>query len=192
MALTGLFSGQAPEAEEARGILRQGLTDDPALHRRGIGTDDLALIAEVSTSAQPPRWDPTRDEGALVQSNGDRFRVVSRLGEGAAGRTFKLEQLDDKTDEPIGTYVGKVVLNPEFGETALTAYRKIRAIADHPALSGVYQTAGSWQSNQLVALLKWRPGEPLDNIRGEYLALLADDLQEEGTFDREALILGWD
>jgi serine/threonine protein kinase len=82
-------------------------------------------------------------------------------------------------------------LNSEFGETALTAYRKIRAIADHPALSGVYQTAASWQNNQLVALLKWRPGEPLDNIRGEYLALLADDLQEEGTFDREALILGW-
>lgn len=100
MALAGLFSGQAPEAEEARGILRQGLTDDPALRRCASElADDLALIAEVSTSAKPPESPQHWDEGALVQWNGDRFRVVSRLGEGAAGRTFKLEQLDEKTDE---------------------------------------------------------------------------------------------
>ena len=48
-----------------------------------------------------------------------------------------------------------------IGPAALKAYRKIRSIADHPGLSGVYQTAEEWKPDTLLALLKWRKGEPL-------------------------------
>jgi hypothetical protein len=86
-----------------------------------------------------------------------------------AGRTFKLEQLDGTSDEPIGTFVGKVVPNPEIGPAALAAYSKIRSIADHPGLSGVYQAAAEWRPDTLVALLRFRKGDPLDSLRGDTL-----------------------
>ena len=144
--LLGLFAGKSTEAAEARAVLEQGLSDDPSLRLLASEiAEDLAVIAEVVTPAKPPKSPQHWDEGSVVEWNGERFRVISRLGEGAAGRTFKLEQLDELIDEPIGTFVGKVILNPEFGEPALKAYRKIRAIADHPALSGIYQTATTWQ-----------------------------------------------
>ena len=135
----------------------------------------------------PQRW----DEGHIVDWEGERYRVLSRLGEGGAGRTFKLEQLDGLTDEPIGAFVGKVVLNPEVGPAALDAYRKVRSIADHPCLSGIYQTARQWSPDTLIALFKWRKGEPLDGWRGDYLSLWAEEINRTGPNEPEALLLQW-
>src|SRR6266404_9023325 len=111
--------------------------------------------------------------------------MVSQWGEGGAGRTFKLEQLDGQSEEPIGTFVGKVVVNPDIGPAALQAYRKIRSIADHSGLSGVYQTAEEWRPDELLALLKWRKGEPLDSWRGDDLRVYAELIGEETQSDPE-------
>lgn len=190
--LSELFVGDEASAIEARAALQLGLSADPALRRSAdeIGKD-LAVLAEPLAPAKPPEVAQRWDEGAIVEWNHERFRVVSRLGEGAAGRTFKLEQLEGQSDEPIGTFVGKVVLNEQFGASALEAYRKVRAIADHPALSGVYQTASEWRPDNLVALLKWRPGQPLENWRGEYLTLLAEEIGDSEHPEPEALLLAW-
>jgi serine/threonine protein kinase len=190
--LLELFTSGSTTAIAAGDILKRGLSDDPPARPSAEEiARALGQLAEPPVPPNPPELPQRWDEGAIIDWNHERFRVVSRLGEGAAGRTFKLEQLDGQSDEPIGTFVGKVVLNEQFGASALEAYRKVRAIADHPALSGVYQTAQEWRPDSLVALLKWRPGEPLDNWRGEYLTLLADEINDDGRAQPEALLLAW-
>ena len=116
--------------------------------------------------------------------------MVSELGTGATGRTYKLEQIDPDCDASLGTFVGKVVINPEVGRIALNAFRKIRSIADHPSLSGVFHCAPEWSADRLLALLKWRKGEPLSAWTGDLLPLLAEEVigSESGA---EELILRW-
>ena len=114
-----------------RSALEMGISDEAS--GRATATEIaemLEVIAEPLTlpapRSAPQRW----DEGHVIEWQHGRYRIVSQLGEGGAGRTFKLEQLNGKSEEPIGTFVGKVVLNSEMGpeNTALNAYRdKIRS-----------------------------------------------------------------
>jgi len=189
--LAELFTGEDKLAQAARAALALGL--DPVSSKRAAPADISTLVAEgapaaeLTVDAQPPsvaRW----DEGYVFSWKGDRFRVVSVLGQGGAGRTFKLEQLDAVSGDPIGSYVGKVVLNPQLGATSLDAYKRIRPIAYHPGLSPVLQTADSWSDDSLMALLHWRRGERLDDWRGESLVVLAELL---GEANAEALLLRW-
>jgi serine/threonine protein kinase len=191
-----LFSRTEPPDSTALSALAKGLHEDPA---QRISPEEIAAaLSEVlspsnlapptaAPPASPQRW----DEGFIFEWEKEQFRVLSRLGEGGAGCTFKLEQLDSTTQEPIGAFVGKVVINAEIGPTALETYRKIRAIADHRCLSGVYQIAAKWEPNALIALLKWRKGEPLDGWRGEYLRLLAEEIDLGGLNSPEGLLLHW-
>ena len=179
------------DTEALRSVLALGMTDDPSTRSEPERiAEELEMLARPSYSPPPivpQRW----DEGHVIDWEGERYRVLSLLGEGAAGRTFKLEQLDRTTDEPIGAFVGKVVLNPEIGPVALQAYRKVRSIADHRCLSGIYQTAKEWKPDTLIALLKWRKGEPLDGWRGDYLRLLAEEISSTGINEPEAILLHW-
>ena len=187
--LRELFTGA--DAEVVGSVLASGITDDPSTRAA-----PERIAEELETLAQPPRSRPAVaakrwDEGFTFNWGGERYRVLSLLGQGGAGRTFKLEQLDELSDEPIGAFVGKVVLNPEIGPAAQDAYRKVRSIADHRCLSGIYQTAREWKPDTLIALLKWRKGEPLDDWRGEYLRLLAEEIDGTGPNEPEALLLHW-
>jgi serine/threonine protein kinase len=180
------------EEEAVRGLLASGMTDDPSTRAAPERiAEELEALARppcsVSPSISPQRW----DEGHIVEWEKERYRVLSLLGEGGAGLTYKLEQLDRFTDEPIGTFVGKVVLNPEIGPAALKAYRKVRSIADHRCLSGIYQTANEWRPDTLIALLKWRKGEPVDGWRGDYLRLLAEEIDSTNAKEPDALLLRW-
>jgi serine/threonine protein kinase len=112
---------------------------------------------------------------------------VALLGQGATGRTFKLEQLDGESDDPIGTFVGKAVFNHEIGERSLSAYKKVRSFARHDSLSDVLQTNVAWSPDELMALLRWTRGEPLDAWRGETQFLA----ENAGEADAEALLLRW-
>lgn len=179
------------DAEAVRSVLASGMTDDPSTRSAPDRiAEELEMLARPPSS--PPPIAPQRwDEGHIVEWEGERYRVLSLLGEGGAGRTFKLEQLDRSTDEPIGAFVGKVVLNAQIGPAALEAYRKVRSIADHRCLSGIYQTAREWKPDTLMALLKWRKGEPLDGWRGDYLRLLAEEIESAGANEPEELLLQW-
>jgi serine/threonine protein kinase len=190
--LLDLFGGDDADAANARSALDAGLAEEPSAR---ASAKDIAEMLDLV--AQPPalpaplsipqRW----DEGYIIEWEHGRYRIVSQLGEGGVGRTFKLEQLDGQSEQPIGTFVGKLVVNPEIGPATLQAYRKIRSIADHPGLSGVYQTAGQWRPDALLALLKWRKGEPLESWRGDDLRVYAELTREDGRSDPEALLCGW-
>lgn len=187
--LCGAFCGT--EAEAARNVLNSGMADDPSARSAPVH-----IAAQLDSLTRPPSARPSValqrwDEGYTFRWQGERYRVISLLGQGGVGCTYKLEQLDGDTDEPIGTFVGKVVLDPEIGPPALDAYRKVRSIADHRCLSGIYQTANEWVPDAVTALLKWRKGEPLDGWKGDYLRLLADELDGASPNSAEALLLRW-
>lgn len=177
--------------EALRSALALGLDEDPT---RRAAPDALAEqietwapstnLSQADATPAARRW----DEGYEFTWENHRYRVVSLLGQGGAGRTFKLEELDNDTEEPIGTYVGKVVLNPEIGPASLRAYRKIRSVADHSCLTSVLQTSPEWNADTLIALLRWRRGEPLDAWKGDDLSVLAELI---GETDVETLVIEW-
>jgi hypothetical protein len=140
------FTSADAEAEAVRGVLAAGTADDPSQRAApGVIAAELETLARPDAAAQAPAASAPAmlqswDVGHVFDWGEERYRVVSRLGEGGAGRTYKLEQLG-KAGEAIGVFIGKLVLNPELGPDALEAYRKVRSIADHRCLSGIYQTA---------------------------------------------------
>ena len=197
-ALLSVFS---PSDENAflRGALQEGIEPDPqrrpsaeliANQIMSLSPEPDSALTSISVSEpsvpEPARW----DEGTPIQWEGGHYRVVSKLGTGATGRTYKLEQIDPDCDASIGTFVGKVVADAEVGQIALNAFRKIRSIADHPSLSGVFHCAPEWSADRLLALLKWRRGEPLSAWTGDVLPLLAEEVIGSGT-GAEELLLRW-
>jgi serine/threonine protein kinase len=190
--LSELFTETDPQGRYAKLALSSGLNDDPA--KRSTATDIAGALEGLVVPAVPPQPPATPqhwDEGFIFAWERERYRVVLRLGEGGTGRTFKLEQLDGTSDEPIGTFVGKVVMSAEVGPAVLDAYRKIRSIADHPGLSGVFQTAAEWRADTLVALLRFRKGDPLDSLRGDTLVPYAELFEGTASDAAETLLLRW-
>lgn len=189
--LAELFDGA--DNEDVRTVLRLGCDSDPA-SRPSIA--ELRALLDDSTEApssdaeapdplaavSPARW----DEGHVFQWKKASYRVVSVLGQGSVARTFKLEQVD-AAGEPIGTYVGKAVLNPEFGPISLAAYQRMRTFSLHPGLSNILECASEWSAGELMALLRWSQGSPLDAWRGD-LDFIA---QEAGRDSTEQLLLEW-
>lgn len=179
----------SPNDEGMAAILRMGLAREPSA--RPTALEFATLLADTETPAAEPVADaeppPTLwDEGYVAEWKGDRYRVLSVLGHGGAGRTFKLEQLG-KDDEPIGTYVGKVVFNDELGPASLDAYRRLRPLTQHENMSNVLACSSEWRASELMALLRWVQGAPLDSWRGD-LDFLASEI---GDGDVEALALRW-
>tara|TARA_R110002124_G_scaffold16882_6_gene71416 strand:- start:26952 stop:30932 length:3981 start_codon:yes stop_codon:yes gene_type:complete len=189
--LAELFDGA--DDEDVRTVLRLGCDPDsarrPSIVELRALLDDSAVAPSTNAEAlepvdavSPSRW----DEGHLFQWKKATYRVVSVLGQGSVARTFKLEQVD-ATGEPIGTFVGKAVLNPEFGPTSLAAYQRMRTFSLHPGLSNILECASEWSAGELMALLRWSQGSPLDAWRGD-LDFIA---QETGRDSAEQLLLEW-
>ncbi len=123
----------------------------------------------------------------IVPFNDKFFRIVVRLGGGGIGQTFKVVEVDPKTDENFGMYVGKVINNPVPGAAALKAYQRVRSYTADSNLSVIYETARLWRANSFVALMEWVEGDALAGLCG-VLQLLAEDCGESGV---EALMLRW-
>ncbi|MER9403662.1 NERD domain-containing protein [Mesorhizobium caraganae] len=187
--LVGLFPDSSDD--DVGQILALGLESDPK--RRPSPLDLIDLLEEKApkvvrvavTALEIPasRW----DEGHAFEWKGARYRVVSVLGQGGVGRTFKLEQMSGDSDEPIGTYVGKAVFNPEFGPTSLAAYQRLRPLTLRDGLSNILECSSSWDADNLMTLLRWVQGSPLDTWRGD-LDFIAEVAGEDTT---EQLVLRW-
>ena len=87
--------------------------------------------------------------------------------------------------------LGRSCLIQTSGRFPCRPYQRVRAIAHHPHLAGVYETASRYSPNHLLALLRWVEGSPLGDFVG-LLTLHAAELgYGEGMAGAEQLLLRW-
>jgi serine/threonine protein kinase len=169
--------------------LSEGMADNPEDRPdlQALESAFSGLLGESMPSASPP---PARfwTEDQVVRFRDRDYRIISRLGSGGVGVTFKVVEIDRSTKEDVGTYVGKVAHNEETGSRVLTAYTLARShAARHANLSAIFEVSREYQENNFISLMTWIEGSPLAEFMG-VLTLLAEDQQEEST---EALVLRW-
>lgn len=176
------------ESERAISILRSGFSQLPE-QRQSLDELSRSLSELLGESLPLPTLPPARywTEDQVVRFRDHEYRIVTLLGSGGVGRTFKVVETT-KTGEELGTYVAKVIHSGDIGKRVLRAYNLARShLGRHGNLSAIYEVAKEWQENDFVALMTWIEGAPLSEFTG-VLALLAEDLQEK---DVESLCIRW-
>lgn len=189
-ALLILFAtGSDPKSDAARNALLLGCRE-VAESRNSLNDIEEKLrgsLVEVSSPelqfAPPAEHEipPSEywSEGQLLPfGDSMTFRIVSRLGSGGVGRTFKVEQVDPTSGENFGTFVAKVMKSQDSGRAALQAYQRVRSHTTTPGLSVVFETARKWQQDRIVALLKWVEGDSLDGLAG-VLSIAAEEAGDD-------------
>lgn len=197
-ALLTLFANATnAKAEAARKALLLGCAESPE-SRASLKTIETSLRACLASTPEPElsfalpaehEIPPSEywSEGQLLPFRDMSLRIVSRLGSGGVGRTFKVEQVDPVSGENFGTFVAKVMKSQDSGRAALQAYQRVRSHTTSPGLSVVFETARNWQQDRIVALLKWIEGDSLDGLAG-VLSIAADEAGDEST---ESLLVRW-
>ncbi len=174
------------EAGEAVRVLRTGKTEPE--NRASLMEVESGLKKLVTGPAElevPPARFWTEDQ--VVRFRDQDYRIVSRLGTGGVGTTFKVVQLDASTREDMGTFVGKVVRDQKTGERVRLAHQLAREpVSRRPGLSSVLEVAKEWRDNEFVALMTWIEGSSLADFSG-VIPLLAEDQSEEW----EEFVLRW-
>ena len=187
--LTTLFPDRESETNrQILDLLAEGMADAPEarIETEALETNLAALLGEAPSPPPPP---PARfwTEDQVVRFRDRDYRIVSRLGSGGVGTTFKVVQIDRTTGEDLGTYVAKIAHDEETGRRVLKTYEAVRSYLHHSALSTIFEVAPEWRDNDFLALMTWIDGSALQDFSGVF-ALLAEDLQEESG---EALALRW-
>ena len=188
-ALTVLFSEREDEASRKTAeALAGGMADAPDV-RSSLQDLDASLSELLGESVPRPPPPPARfwTEDQVVRFRDQDYRIVSRLGSGGVGTTFKVVKIDRATGEDFGAYVAKVARDAETGRRVLRAYERAHSHLRHSALSTIFEVAPEWRDNGFVALMTWVEGEPIGEFAG-LLPILAEDLQEASG---EALALRW-
>ena len=185
-SLSTLFDASADHA--AASALAQGMADDPAA-RSTLSKLNAALARLLGETLPTPPAPPVRfwTEEQVVPFERRNYRIVSRLGSGSIGTTFKVVEIDPATGEDLGAYVAKAVHDEETAKRVMRAYSLVRSHLRHSGLSTIYQVATDWQDNGFSALMAWIEGEPLSEYAG-LLPITAEDLQEPSV---EALAVRW-
>lgn len=180
--LTRLFQGREDETSQwAMQLLDEGLAKDP---EKRASLQDLAffLSERMDESVTEPTVPPARfwTEDQEVSSGNHTYRIVSRLGSGGVGTTFKVVQIDKSTKEDLGTYVAKVGHDEEKGHQVLKSYNLARPYLSQSAtLSAIFEIASEWQENDFIALMTWIEGEPLDHFIGDFSRLTYEGASSE-------------
>lgn len=188
-SLSGLFAGRTDGLSSgAIEILHSGHAEEPE-KRSSVADLEESLSELLGDSVPPPQAPPARfwTEEQTVRFHGRDYRIVTRLGSGGIGTTFKVVELDRSTKEELGTYVAKVAHEGETGQRVLKAYSLARShLGRHEGLSPIFEVAREWQENDLVSLLGWIEGTPLSEFTGVF-SLLAEDQDESS----ELLAIRW-
>ena len=188
-SLSRLFSGREDEtSRKTVETLAGGMADAP--DARSTLQDLEGSLSELLGESVPrPPPPPARfwTEDQVVRFRDQDYRIVSRLGSGGVGTTFKVVKIDRATGEDLGAYVAKVARDEETGRRALQAYEMAHSHLRHSALSTIFEVAPEWRDNGFVALMTWVEGEPIGEFAG-LLPIIAEDLQEASG---EALARRW-
>jgi serine/threonine protein kinase len=188
-SLTLLFQDQEDDlSRQAANVLARGTAVESSQRAalKDLEADLCVLLGEARRLPAPP---PARfwTEDQIIRFHDSDYRIVSRLGSGGIGTAFKVVEIDQETQDELGTYVAKVAHDADSGRKALRAYSLARSHLRHSALSSIFEVANEWQENQLIALMTWISGAPLSDFTGVF-PLLADEQQEAST---ESLGLRW-
>lgn len=185
-----LFEGARDEiSKKASDLLKGGLAEIPS-KRPNLDELHAGLSMQLGQSPPPVEIPPARfwTEDQIVRFREIDYRIVSRLGTGGIGITFKVTQIDGSTKEDLGTFVAKVGHTEESGKRVLRAYSVARShLGRHPALSAIFEVAREWEQDRVLALMTWIEGTPLRDFSGVF-SLLAEEQQEVSS---EALALRW-
>ena len=185
-----IFEGNgSAEALKAMRNLQSGLAEAPE-ERETLEQLSLTFAEMLGESIFPPAPPAARfwSEGQVVRFRDHDYRIVTKLGTGGVGITFKVIEIEPSSREELGTFVAKTAHSRETGERVLKGYNLARShLGRHPGLSGIYEVANQWKENDFVALLTWIEGVPLADFMGVFL-LLAEDQQEPSA---EALAIRW-
>lgn len=188
--LSALFAGRTDSLSAgAVEILKAGQTPEPE-RRSNLEDLERSLSELLGDSVPAPAAPPARfwTEDQDVRFHGRDYRILTRLGSGGIGTTFKVVELDRSTQEELGTYVAKVAHEGDFGQRVLKSYSLVRShLGRHEALSPIFEVAREWQENDFVSLLGWIDGTPLSEFTGVF-SLLAEDQDEAGP---ESLAIRW-
>jgi serine/threonine protein kinase len=182
-----------PGTERVSTILKSALKD--CAHRPKLDR----LIAELCEIQNPDTREPESDVDSIPARywdedvsprllNNHRYKIVSRLGSGGVGITFKVVQLGKNTDDELGTYVAKVVEKGDSAHACLEAYQRVRSFTlTTPHLAKLCETANEAAPDRIAALLEWIDGTPLSELTG-YVSIYAD---EHSALTPDALALRW-
>lgn len=173
----------------AREILASGIAQEPN-ERCRLGELNKSLSELLGESAPRPVTPPARfwSEDQTIRFRDGYYRIVTRLGSGGVGTTFKVVEIDRSTKEELGTYVAKVAHEEVIGQSVLKAYSLARShLGRHEALSTIFEVAKEWRENDFVSLMTWIEGTPLSEFTGVF-PLLAEEQQETSS---EALAVRW-
>jgi serine/threonine protein kinase len=194
-SLSILFSAapdglKSSETEEILNALKRGLSPDPN-DRPGLNE----IFHEINDIFAEPELRPMElpdvqfwDENTVVELNKRYYKIVTKLGSGGFGTTFKVMEVNPTTlDDVSGPYVAKAITNEQAGIEAANAYAKVRPHTGTDHLAGVLEVASPWEPHSVTALLKWVNGIPLDDLSG-VLSIHLDDL---GHSEYEETILLW-
>lgn len=189
-SLRGLFQGREEQTtKRIMEALESGMVDQPEA-RASLEDLQMALSKLLGESTPLPPPPPARfwSEDQVVRFRDRDYRIVSRLGSGGVGMTFKVVEIDRVTKEELGSYVAKVAHNEEIGQRVLRAYSLARShLGRHSGLSAIYEVAREPRENDFISLMTWIEGSPLGEFTGIF-PLLAEEQQENSS---EALALRW-
>lgn len=111
-----------------REILASGIAENQDQRSRldELGNSLSELLGE---STPRPATPPARfwSEDQTIRFRDRDYRIVTRLGSGGIGTTFKVVEIDRSTKEELGTYVAKVAHEEKTGQSVLKAYSLARS-----------------------------------------------------------------
>ncbi|MCA9036838.1 MAG: NERD domain-containing protein [Planctomycetaceae bacterium] len=190
VCLSGLFADKSDSISSAAlEILATGQELKPD-QRTKLVELERSISELLGDSVAPLPAPPARfwTEDQVVRFHGRDYRIVSRLGSGGIGTTFKVVELDRSSQEELGTYVAKIVHDGDTGKRVLKSYSLVRShLVRQDGLSPIFEVAREWQENEFVSLLGWIDGTPLSEFTGVF-PLLAEN-QDEPT--PESLAVRW-
>ncbi len=173
----------------ARSLLAAGLSE-LAQDRCKLSDLDKSLTELLggSTPLVPPPPARFWTEDQMVRFHDADYKIISKLGSGGSGTSFKVVQVDLETKLETGTFVAKVLHDGETGRNAVKAHNLVRSHSgNHESLATVFDVAKEWQENDFVAVLGWIDGTQLAEFASVF-SMVVDDLGEESA---EALAVRW-
>ena len=152
-------------------ILAFGTCENPEERATLLDLEEkLSTLRSEARQKELPSTPPARfwAEDQIISCSEENYRIISRLGSGGVGTTFKVVHMDRTNESEFGTYVAKVVHKEEAGQKVLNAYNLARAHLGHSELATIFEVASEWKNNSFVALMKWIDGESLREYLGMF------------------------